>query len=827
LHISPRNPDRRGARRGYMRAAVAVSLIALLSACLVSCGKPEKKKVKSFPVIAVAVEARGDLGVRPSGNDFWLAASGGTPVFDGDAIWTGVASNTFLLVPDGCEIAVAENSILEMSARGGRLSRIELARGELWAEGPGDRTPEVGTPAAAVVPDVKENSVSLGVTVHPSGTTTVVAADGGARVENGAGKSTVLAGNSSTCIPGTAPQKPLVVGSQSTTPTPTSLSFLVGLQEDPFFSNKATREASEDQARSRISSAANDAWPHVDLARALVDAGKLAEAREQFELALTLDPQLSQAFAGLGKIYLMEGKWEEAGNGYASARRADPQSLDAVFGMGQAALGRGDLREAEKWYKERLKLDPEGSNPLVGLAVVDLLRLDLDGAVDNLRRAARNEPPTTKAYSVMAIIYELHKDLDQTLVNINKALDVDPGDYGTRNVQGLIYMRQGMNRKAEDRFKQLNDSDDAATQAMGYQNLAAVQQLDGKERRACDNWTKSHDLAPQVQQVLINIGQAHLLLDATNDATAAFSQVVTGDPDNWLPHEWLSRAHLSAGLLQDAAAESREALTLNPSAWISHLVLGLALDTMGDTAGAEAQLDQGQELRPRRKLSASERVLLGTSYQRQGDLDRALLQYRAAAEMAPRDAGNYTLMGDVLAGMKRSDDALREYRKALEIDPSDSQARIKAAALLRSRGDGEDAVKELRRGVEQNPNDALLKKQLAEYLLRDGDTEGAMFQLDAAAATPGIGQGLLADVLIVRGNARDRKEDFAAAIADYQQAITSDPGSGDAWYYLAGDLQRSGRAPDAQAAYRKAVELCRGRPEWKEFYQDAASRVQP
>lgn len=808
-----------------MRSVVALALIAFVSICLVSCGKPKKKQTKAYPVIAVAVEAQGNAGVSPAGNDLWLAAEAGTSIFDGDTIWTGPGSTVFFLMVDGSEMAVAENSILEMSTRSRGLPRVELARGEVWVEGTGDKIPVVGTPAAAVTPDVRVKSASLGVRVEPGGTTTVISAAGDARLENSAGKSTVMAGNKSTCAMGMAPEKPVMVGSEGTTPTAMSLSFLVELQEDPYFSNKATREAAEEEARANLSTSVNEAWPHVDLARAVLDAGDLAEARAQFEQALSLDPQLSQAFAGLGKIDLLEGKWKEASDAYASARRADPKSIEAVFGMGQAALGRGDLREAQKWYKETLSLDPEGTNPLVGLAIIDLLNLDLDGAMENLQRAARNEPENTKAYQVMAIIYSLRKDFDRTEAYLKKALEVNVDDYHARNTLGVLYMRMGMTSGAQDCFKQLVGSQEKAMMAAGYQNIAASEQLNGNPRSARDNWVKSHDLLPGVQQVLIDMGQAHLLLDEKDAATATFSQVTTTDPDNWLPHEWLSRAYLSAGALEYAASESRAALAQNPSAWISHLVLGLSLDMTGDAAGARLELDKGRELMPRRKLSASEHVLLGESYERQGNLSKALDQYKAAAKIAPRDAGNNILVGEAQESLKRNGEALKAYRKALEIDPSSSRARIRAAAIIYSKGDRAGAIKELERGLEHNPNDAAARKQLAEYLLEDGDVEGALFQLGAAAAIPGIRPDLLAGVLVTRGNAHDRKEEFAVAIEDYGQAITADPSRGDAWYYLAGDLERAGRVPEAKAAYQKAVEFCQGRPEWQKFYNDAASKI--
>jgi tetratricopeptide (TPR) repeat protein len=823
--VPPKSLNPLGEHRRPARSAVVFALIAFLSIGLASCGKQEKKKARAHPAIAVAAEAQGDVSVRPAGSDYWLACGGGTPVYDGDTIWIGPDSGGFFLVPEGCEIAVAQNSSLALFARKGELHSVGLARGEAWVEGAAERMPSFETPAVSVTADAKVQSASIGITVEAGGNTTVVAATGGARLENDAGKSTVLTGNKSTCAPGTAPGAPVMVGSESTTPTAMTFPFLVELQSDRYFRTKATREAAEDEARASISSTPNDAWPHINLGRAVLDAGNIAEAKKEFEQALVLDPQLSQAFAGLAKINLMEHRWKEAGEAYTSARRADPKSFEAVFGLGQAALGRGDLREAEKWYKETLKFDPEGTKPLVGLAIIDLLRLDVDGSMDNLRRASRSEPSNTRAYALMAIIYSLRKNIDQTETFLKKALRVDPYDYGTLNTLGLVYMTRGMNGEARDCFERMVDSEDTSVTSAGYQNLAAVDQLEGKLRRALDSWGDSHDLAPGVLQVLINIGQAQLLLGEPGEAVAAFSQVVSADPGNWLPHEWLSRAYLSAGSAQQAEAESRAALALNPSSWISHVVLGLSLEMMGDTQGARVELNEGRDMAADVVLSSSDHALLGQSHEKQGNLLKALKEYKAAAGLSPRDPGYQVLIGSVLRSLKRDNEALAQYRKVLEMNPSNSQARLNVAAILLSKGNLDGAIKELQRGVEKNPDDAALRKQLAEYLLQDKDIEGAVLQLDAAATTPGIKADLLGAVLVIRGNARDRQEEFAAAIEDYTQAVAADPSRGDAWYYMAGDLERVGRLPDAKNAYRNAVELCQGRPEWQKFYDEAAAKL--
>lgn len=598
-----------------MSAAVAtVLLLALVPTWLTSCGKPAKKEARKYPVIAVAAQAQGETDVSLAGSDCWLSVGPGMSLFDGDTAWTGGGSSLFLMYVTGPEVAVGENASFRVVAGAGGASRIELSRGEIWLEGPGGDLPSVGTPAAAVVSDVQTSSASLGVKVESGGVTTVMVAGGSAKVENGAGRVTVMAGNKSTCKPGTAPETPLALGSEGETGVATGLPYFVNLQLDPFFRNKATRDAAEDDARENIAVAPTEPWPFLNLGRALLDAGNNAEARAQFEQALALDPQFSQAYAGLGKIDLIEGKWKEAADAYASARRADQQSMEAVFGLAQAALGSGNLREAEKWYKENLKLESDATGPLVGLAIVDLLRMDLDTAKDNLDRAARADPANTRAHTVMAIVLSLRKDLDGTRGQLKKALDVNPNDFQAYDSLGTVAMRLGRMDEATEAFQRLVESGDPRIESEGYQNLGVVKQAADNIAGALEDWVKAHDLAADRVPVLINMGQADLALGHNDAAVTALTQAVSLDPDDWYTHEWLSRAFFTGGDYQASSSESAAALMLNPSAWISHLVLGLSLAATGDSAGAALELERGRSLKPQGKLPASENELLKKSH---------------------------------------------------------------------------------------------------------------------------------------------------------------------------------------------------------------------
>lgn len=604
----------RSEARSARRKAPAVALVLLVvCACLASCGETGKKAAKTYPVIAVVAQAPGGFDACLAGSDCWLAAYSGMSLFAGDTAWTAPGASLFILFTDGTRMAVAERSTFRLAVREGG-PRVELSRGEIWLDGTDGTGPPLGTPAAEVVPSPgKTTGWSMGLRVEPGGSTTAIVAAGSAEVGNGAGSVTVTAGNKSTCEPGMPPGLPEGVAMEATSLSAPGFGPLVYLQVEPYFRNEATRDRAEDDARATLAAVPSDAWAHLNLGRALLDAGNRTEARSQFDQALILDPQFSQAMAGLGRVELLEGRWREAFDAFSSARRADGRSFEAVFGMGQSALGRGDLREAEKWFKETLDLDPEGTMPLVGLGVVELLRQDLPGSLELLKRAAATEPSRTRAYQVMAIAYSLQGKLDRAEQYFVKALEVDPNEVSARGSLGAVNLRLGQPVAASAAFRGLVDSEGSSIKAQGYVSLGAVEELGGSTRAALDYWVKAHDLAPDLQASTVDLGQAHLALGENDAAVSEFSTAVAADPAFWYPHEWLARAYLAKKDMPQAISESRAAIALNPSAWIAHLVLGLALEQAGARAEARQELKQGLALRPPGKLSPSERKLLNAA----------------------------------------------------------------------------------------------------------------------------------------------------------------------------------------------------------------------
>ncbi len=108
-------------------------------------------------------------------------------------------------------------------------------------------------------------------------------------------------------------------------------------------------------------------------------------------------------------------------------------------------------------------------------------------------------------------------------------------------------------------------------------------------------------------------------------------------------------------------------------------------------------------LRAADPLSPGERLNLGVSYERAGELDLALREYGRAATGATASMA-LTYQGNIHATRNDASMAERKYRAALEVDPDNVIALNNLAWLLvQQGGDLDEAETLIRHALERNP----------------------------------------------------------------------------------------------------------------------------
>ncbi|WP_428267476.1 tetratricopeptide repeat protein [Haliangium sp.] len=116
----------------------------------------------------------------------------------------------------------------------------------------------------------------------------------------------------------------------------------------------------------------NDAYPPLHNARGLLQMrrGNLGEALANFQQAVALDDDFTEARMNVGNITLGFRKYDEAEVQFTKVLAMESKSYDAHLGLGIAQRGLGKLDEAEASYERAIELDDQRGDAYFNLGVL-------------------------------------------------------------------------------------------------------------------------------------------------------------------------------------------------------------------------------------------------------------------------------------------------------------------------------------------------------------------------------------------------------------------------------------------------------------------------
>lgn len=206
-------------------------------------------------------------------------------------------------------------------------------------------------------------------------------------------------------------------------------------------------------------------------------------------------------------------------------------------------------------------------------------------------------------------------------------------------------------------------------------------------------------------------------------------------------------------------------------------------------------------------FDAGLRVELGGFLAMSGDAGEATREYLRVCDDVYADASARAdaLFGlGVLADRRRSaEEAVRRYNEAIACNPTHVKAMTNLGLLYRRQGQPSLAESRFREVVKHSPDLMLGHFNLALALIDQQKTDEAMASLRRAAEiepnNPSV-RLTIGSLLIQAGR-------FGEAIEHLEIATKNAPNSPDAWFALGGALWKTDRRSEAEAAFRRTLEL--------------------
>ncbi len=177
--------------------------------------------------------------------------------------------------------------------------------------------------------------------------------------------------------------------------------LLVQLQPEDAPSTQSQRDVA--LWRQEVDETPDSAGAHTGLGLALLRDGDTAEARSEFEQALTLDPNTAPALLQLG-LLTVESDPDTADRLIARAGETFKRTYkaSAYLALGDLRMSREDLTGAREAYELAIVDSPYVMNGHLGLAKALEQLGDLDGAYEQYRRAADFDPDNEEVKAALA-----------------------------------------------------------------------------------------------------------------------------------------------------------------------------------------------------------------------------------------------------------------------------------------------------------------------------------------------------------------------------------------------------------------------------------------
>jgi tetratricopeptide (TPR) repeat protein len=273
--------------------------------------------------------------------------------------------------------------------------------------------------------------------------------------------------------------------------------------------------------------------------------------------------------------------------------------------------------------------------------------------------------------------------------------------------------------------------------------------------------------------------------------------------DFWLNHD------LGQVLLEQQPPRAGEAvryltaaLALRPDSPGVHLNLGVALKENGDLEGAILRYRAALHID---RNYAMAHLNLGDALTSKGQLEEAIAESHEAIRLQKDLPAAHYNLGNALQLKGQLDAAIAEYHEALRLKkdfPEASKAHYSLGNALKAKGDLEGAIRAYRAAIEYNPKLAEAHCNLGAALWEKGDVDGAIREYRAAIEyNPKLAEGHYGLGLLLLG-----KGDVDGAIREFRAALPINPKDAEAHYSLGIALGRKGDLEGAIRAYRAAIE---------------------
>ncbi|MDO8605318.1 MAG: tetratricopeptide repeat-containing glycosyltransferase family protein [Phaeospirillum sp.] len=195
---------------------------------------------------------------------------------------------------------------------------------------------------------------------------------------------------------------------------------------------------------------------YINLGNALQSLGRVPEAIDCFQKAITLNPQSAEAYINLSGALNFAGQHDMATHMAVQAILINPEMAEAHVNFGNALLSLDSPGEAVEAYFNATRLDPGNGLAWFNMGVAYASLSAYDAAISNFRRAIALADSAERQYNLGNALYAVLR-LDEAEEAFTQALVHDPGNLDAAVNLSAVQRDRGRLTEAEATLRQALD----------------------------------------------------------------------------------------------------------------------------------------------------------------------------------------------------------------------------------------------------------------------------------------------------------------------------------------------------------------------------------
>ncbi len=244
----------------------------------------------------------------------------------------------------------------------------------------------------------------------------------------------------------------------------------------------------------------------------------------------------------------------------------------------------------------------------------------------------------------------------------------------------------------------------------------------------------------------------------------------------------------------------RTTLDRNPNCWLAQNDLGGVLYEKGQVDEAIMRFRASLAIQPE---NAEAQNNLGAALDKKGQVEEAIVLFRKAVSLRSDFAEAHSNLGNDLLRTGRADEGILELKMAVGIRPDSPELHFALGSVLLQKGRVDEAIVEFHATLDLRPDDDQAHYNLGTALRQKGQWDAAILEFQKAVSLrPGFAdaQNNLGNALLQKGRADE-------SITHLLKALEINPEYSQAHYNLGNAYLQKGQMDDAIIEFQKLAAL--------------------